>query len=155
MAGKVSVIIPTHNRAALLGEAVASVRAQTYTDWEIVIVDDGSEPPVDAAALHAELGERIRLVRNQQPMRLAYARDPCWFHARVTVRWRGTQGHSASIGRCKDHHRSAVPSCGLGPLAPGPSFAGRRRTASRGTQQVHRRGHRRRCCVCHGGPAPR
>ncbi len=75
MAGKVSVIIPTHNRAALLGEAVASVRAQTYTDWEIVIVDDGSEPPVDAAALHAELGERIRLVRNQQPMRLAYARD--------------------------------------------------------------------------------
>lgn len=38
----VSVIIPTHNRVGLLMQAVASVRAQTWSDWELIIVDDGS-----------------------------------------------------------------------------------------------------------------
>ncbi len=39
---KISVIIPTYNRAHLIGETIASVLAQTFTDFELVIVDDGS-----------------------------------------------------------------------------------------------------------------
>lgn len=39
---KVSVIIPTHNRWQLLLKAVSSVMAQTMTDWELIISDDGS-----------------------------------------------------------------------------------------------------------------
>jgi glycosyltransferase involved in cell wall biosynthesis len=39
---KVTVIIPTYNRANLIGETLESVHAQTFGDYEIVIVDDGS-----------------------------------------------------------------------------------------------------------------
>ena len=37
-----TVIIPTYNRAGVLGKAIESILAQTYTNWELIIVDDGS-----------------------------------------------------------------------------------------------------------------
>ena len=38
----VSIIIPTYNRASLISETLDSILAQTYTNWECLIVDDGS-----------------------------------------------------------------------------------------------------------------
>ncbi len=39
----VSVVIPTHNRLKFLKEAIASIKAQTLSDWELLIVDDASQ----------------------------------------------------------------------------------------------------------------
>lgn len=39
---EVSIVLPTYNRLPLLRRAVASVIAQTFCDWELVVVDDGS-----------------------------------------------------------------------------------------------------------------
>lgn len=39
----VSAILPTYNRLPLLREAVDSVRAQTFGDWELIVADDGSD----------------------------------------------------------------------------------------------------------------
>ena len=40
--GLVSVITPTYNCAKFIGETIESVQAQTYQQWEMIIVDDCS-----------------------------------------------------------------------------------------------------------------
>ena len=64
----VSVVIPCYRQAEFLPFAVSSVVMQTFTDWEIVIVDDGS--PDDTAQVAERLKERlpdrcIRIVRQE------------------------------------------------------------------------------------------
>lgn len=39
----VSIIMPTYNRAHMVGEAIDSVLAQTYQNWELILVNDGSK----------------------------------------------------------------------------------------------------------------
>lgn len=72
---KISVIIPSHNRPALLQEAIESVCQQSYPDWEVIVVDDGSQPPMDADRLTFRFGGRVRVLRNERPRRQPVARD--------------------------------------------------------------------------------
>lgn len=71
----ISVAVPTHNRPDLLREALDSVRAQTHTEWEVVIVDDGSSPPVAESALRELLGEKFILVRHDPAQGIAAAKN--------------------------------------------------------------------------------
>lgn len=56
----VSVVIPTYNQADLLEETLASVFAQTFTDYEIVVVNDGSTD--DTEQRLRKYGDRLRVI---------------------------------------------------------------------------------------------
>ena len=63
----VSVMISTHNRAGYLREAVASVLAQTFTDFELILCDDASSDETPAVCLELErLDSRVRTLRHKQ-----------------------------------------------------------------------------------------
>lgn len=65
----VSVIVPAFNNERLLPRALDSIIAQTFTDWEIVLVDDGSvDGTPDVAAQYAKRLKN-RLIRIRQPNR--------------------------------------------------------------------------------------
>ncbi|MEW6660288.1 MAG: glycosyltransferase [Thermodesulfobacteriota bacterium] len=70
---RVSVIIPTYNRAALVKEAVAAVLAQTYRDLELLVVDDGSTDGTSETM--AAYGEAIRVLRSPRRRGVSAARN--------------------------------------------------------------------------------
>jgi glycosyltransferase involved in cell wall biosynthesis len=41
---KVSILMLTYNRPRMIGRAIASLQSQSFTDWELIIVQDGSNP---------------------------------------------------------------------------------------------------------------
>lgn len=59
---RIDIITPAYNAARSIGETVASVRAQTHSDWRMLIVDDGSsDATADVAAGFAD--DRVQLIR--------------------------------------------------------------------------------------------
>ncbi len=67
---RVTVIIPTFNRAHFLAQAIASVLAQTFSDFEVIVVDDGSTDDTAVVAT-AFQDDRVVYVRQQNAGRSA------------------------------------------------------------------------------------
>jgi glycosyltransferase involved in cell wall biosynthesis len=59
----ISIIVTTYNRCDVLSRAINSVLAQDYSDWELILVDDGSTDNTEAL-LKTFVDDRIRFVRH-------------------------------------------------------------------------------------------
>ncbi|MBP92712.1 MAG: hypothetical protein CMC55_01195 [Flavobacteriaceae bacterium] len=62
----ISIIIPTYNRAHLIGDTLVSIQNQTYAHWECIIVDDGSTDDTEAFILKCK----------KQDNRISYYKKP-------------------------------------------------------------------------------
>lgn len=85
MSGLVSIIMPSYNTAPYIAESIRSVMAQTYTDWELIIVDDASTDSTDevvkdvilsgAQAESKDLSSKIHYLKNDRNRGAAYSRN--------------------------------------------------------------------------------
>jgi glycosyltransferase involved in cell wall biosynthesis len=77
---KVSVVVAAYNYGQFIGATLESLQAQTFANWECLVVDDGStDDTVDVVARFAEADARIKLFR-QQNRRQAAARNNALRH---------------------------------------------------------------------------
>jgi len=75
-APKVSVILPTYNRVHLIGRAIQSILNQTYQDFEIIIIDDGSKDDTEKIIRgFQEKDKRIKYIRFEENKGAAAARN--------------------------------------------------------------------------------
>lgn len=80
---KISVIMGIFNCAGTLPDAVESIINQTYTNWQLVMCDDGSTDETYATAKkYADLyPDKIILLKNDRNMKLSYSLNRCLEHA--------------------------------------------------------------------------
>ena len=78
MSGKISVLMGIYNCADTLVQAVASIQNQTYTNWELILCDDGSKDHTyEIAKKLAAADSRIVLLRNEQNLGLNTTLNRC------------------------------------------------------------------------------
>lgn len=66
MSALISVVIPVYNAAGYLDACLQSLQAQTYPDWEAIVVDDGStDTSPDLCRAWAARDSRIRVLRQE------------------------------------------------------------------------------------------
>lgn len=114
----VSVIMPAYNAAPFIKDAISSVIAQTVTDWELLVIDDGSSD--DSRQIAAELAQgdaRIQLLVNEQNMGVAKTRnrgiemakgqyiafldsDDVWYPEKLERQLEKMRREDAGIGYC-------------------------------------------------------
>ena len=70
----ISVVMSTYNRVAFLPRAIDSILKQTFTDFEFIIINDGSPDETDKVlSLFAAKDKRIRVITNEQNKGLIYS----------------------------------------------------------------------------------
>lgn len=68
---KISVVLPTYNGSKFLDESIASVVAQTFTDWELIVIDDcSSDSTPEIIERWVKKDARIVAYRNESNLRL-------------------------------------------------------------------------------------
>jgi glycosyltransferase involved in cell wall biosynthesis len=138
----VSIIIPTHNRPDMLREAVDSALAQTFQDFEIIVVLNGASADTVAMAGRLRGTAKIRIVEMEDAT-LAAARnfgltfaagewiaflddDDIWLPDKLAVQLAAAQAADADVVTCNFstfNRDGELPTTGLTPLPAGLSFA--------------------------------
>jgi len=78
----VSILMPALNVGDVLPRALASVQAQSFGDWEVLIVDDGSrDDTAEIAQGFATQDPRVKLIRHERQQGAAAARNTALAHA--------------------------------------------------------------------------
>jgi glycosyltransferase involved in cell wall biosynthesis len=76
MTPSLSIIIPAHNTEKYLAQAIESVLNQTYTNWELIIIDDASTDTTSVIAeKYAAENPQIKYIRNDQNLGISKTRN--------------------------------------------------------------------------------
>ena len=71
----VSIIMPSYNTAKFISETIDSVLTQTYTNWELIIVDDCSTDNTDEVVKSFLSDDRIKYIKNEKNSGAAFSRN--------------------------------------------------------------------------------
>ncbi len=81
---KVSVVMLTYKRGGIVSSAIESILAQTYKDFEFIIINDGSlDETDDVVKEYVKNDKRIRYYKNPKNMGIAYSRNRAFGLARA------------------------------------------------------------------------
>lgn len=73
--GKVSVVMPAYNSGRFITEAISSVLAQTYSNWELLIVDDASTDATAELLQNFRQDDRIKIFRFSENKGTQFSRN--------------------------------------------------------------------------------
>lgn len=74
----ISVVMSVHNNELSIGKSINSIINQTFTDWEMIICDDGStDNSFSVISEYAKKDSRIVAIKNERNMGLAYSLNRC------------------------------------------------------------------------------
>jgi glycosyltransferase involved in cell wall biosynthesis len=129
----VSLVLPCYNASATLDEAIASIRGQTFEDWELLLFDDGStDGSLSIARTHEHADGRVRVLSSEhvgivEALRLTCAAARGAFLARMDADDVSYPERLAKqVAFMEDNPHMAL--CGTGVEMVGPSVGtGRRR----------------------------
>lgn len=82
MAGLVSIIMPSYNTAEYIAESIQSVLSQSYTDWELIVVDDRSTDNTDDVINPYLTDKRVKYIKNDTNSGAAVSRNRALREAR-------------------------------------------------------------------------
>jgi glycosyltransferase involved in cell wall biosynthesis len=67
MPAKIFILIPAYNLGLYIDDAIKSIQAQTYSDWELLVLDDCStDSTIEVVKKYVSTDSRIRYIRNEQ-----------------------------------------------------------------------------------------
>nr|MCR5421189.1 glycosyltransferase family 2 protein [Lachnospiraceae bacterium] len=73
----ISIVMPVHNTGSILADSIGSILDQKYKDWELILVDDGSDDSetISLLAYFRQLDQRIRCIRSDVNVGAAGSRN--------------------------------------------------------------------------------